>query len=335
MNANKQKLVVILGPTATGKTKLATRLAFDFGGEVISADSRQVFKGMDIGTGKDLKDYTLAVPAVKSVKSAKLSSKSRSTMASKGHKKPYKVPYHLIDIIRPMTPFNVAKYQKLAKKAIAEVFKKGHLPMLVGGTGLYIDAVIKGYEFFPEEKELRIKNYELRKKLDKWPLAKLLEKLQKIDPETNQKIDQKNRRRVQRAVEIYLTTGKKKSETDKMSESGYDLLILGIDYPLEKIYQKIDSRLETRIQEGMIKEIKKLRREGVSWKRLEEFGLEYRYVSRYLRGLITYEEMLEQLKNEIHHFAKRQLTWFKRNPDIVWLSDYQTAKKKIKEFLKK
>lgn len=331
MNETKPKLVVILGPTATGKTRLATQLAYDFDGEIISADSRQVFKGMDIGTGKDLKDYVLADVIEKPVKSAKLGFSATSRKATRGSKMAYKVPYHLIDIIRPMTPFNVAKYQKLAKKAISEIQQQDHLPMLVGGTGLYIDAVIKGYEFAAGTKGLEA----VREKLNKLTLAQLLARLKKVDLETYNKIDQKNRRRVQRALEIYETTGQKKSVTDQMRQPDYDLLILGIDFPLEKIYQKIDSRLEARIQEGMIKEIKKLRASGVSWKRLEEFGLEYRYVSRYLRGLIAYEEMLEQLKNEIHHFAKRQLTWFKRNPDIIWLSDYATAKKKIKEFLKK
>ncbi len=331
MNKIKPKLVVILGPTATGKTKLATKLAADFNGEIISADSRQVFKGMDIGTGKDLKDYVLAGQVEKRVKSGKLSFKTDSIKVTKGSKTSYQVPYHLIDIIRPMTPFNVAKYQKLAKMAIAEVVGKGRLPLLVGGTGLYIDAVIKNYDFAAGTTGLK----EIREKLNKLSLPKLLGRLKKIDPETFKVIDQKNRRRVQRAVEIFETTGIKKSVSDKMHQPDYELLVLGIDFPLEKIYQKIDSRLETRIQEGMIKEIKKLRREGVSWKRLEEFGLEYRYVSRYLRGLISYEEMLEQLKNEIHHFAKRQLTWFKRNPEIVWLNNYATAKKKIKEFLKK
>lgn len=330
MNPNKTKLVVILGPTATGKTKLATRLAYFFDGEIISADSRQVFKGMDIGTGKDLGDYVLAISSVKAVKSLNFSSKSRSTVASKSHKIAYKVPYHLIDIIRPMTAFNVAKYQKLAKKAINEVNQRGKLPLLVGGTGLYIDAVIKNYDFSANPKGLA----EIRKKLNQLSLAQLLSRLKKIDPETFGKIDQKNRRRIQRAVEIYLTTGQKKSAIDKKLQSDYELLILGIDFPLKKIYQKIDDRLESRIKEGMIKEIKKLRQQGVSWKRLEEFGLEYRYVSRYLRGLLTYEQLLEQLKNEIHHFAKRQLTWFRRNSEIKWIKSEPEAKRLIKDFMR-
>ncbi|MFA5124443.1 MAG: tRNA (adenosine(37)-N6)-dimethylallyltransferase MiaA [Patescibacteria group bacterium] len=346
MTAPAPKLIVILGPTATGKTKLAAALAFKYGGKIISADSRQVFCGMDIGTGKDLADYYISSELAQKLKSSKrpasvksglkpaqAASDKASGTAIRGHQDSSKVPYALIDIIEPMTAFNVAKYQKLAKKAIGEAVSQGYQPFLVGGTGLYIDAIIKGYQFNQEisaEKQKQVRN-----KLDKLSLTRLLARLKKVDPITYQKIDQKNRRRVQRALEIYEATGRRKSETDKKSGSDYDLLIIGLKFSLEEIYRRIDSRLETRIKEGMIKEIKKLRRQGVSWKRLEEFGLEYRYVSRYLRGLISYEEMLGQLKNEIHHFAKRQLTWFKRNKDIVWVTKPREAERAIAGFLKK
>jgi len=326
-----KKLIVILGPTATGKTKLAVKLASKFGGEIISADSRQVYCGMDIGTGKDLADY-------------KLNKKF--------------VHYYLIDVIKPTADFNVAKYQRLAYAAIDDVLRRAKLPLLVGGTGLYLDAVIRGYNFvdviptgattgsgvegslsYLQRRDSSMRSFhslsrnDIRKALDKLTLAQLLVRLKKIDLATYDKIDKKNRRRVQRALEIYYQTSKRKSETDKMSAPDYDILILGIKYPLEKIYQKIDSRLKTRLKEGLIEEIKKLHRQGVSWKRLDEFGLEYRYVSRYLRGLLSYEQMLEQLENAIHHFAKRQLTWFKRNKDIIWLNDYRSAEKLVKDFL--
>ncbi|MFA6422395.1 MAG: tRNA (adenosine(37)-N6)-dimethylallyltransferase MiaA [Candidatus Buchananbacteria bacterium] len=320
MKQNK-KFIVILGPTATGKTKLAVKLALKFKGEIVSADSRQVFRGMDIGTGKDLKEYVVASGA----------SRGQSAKASKGSKKPAKVPYHLIDIISPNTSFNVAKYQKLAYRAIAEAQKAGNTPFLVGGTGLYIDAITKGFVFNKNDtKKLK----EIRQKLDGKTLPQLLSLLKKIDPETYNKIDQKNRRRVQRALEIYYQTGKTKFESDRQSNPDLDILILGIAMPIEKIYKKIDSRLETRIQEGMIKEVKKLRKRGVSWKKLDEFGLEYRYVSRYLRGILDYNEMIEQLKNEIHHFAKRQVTWFKRNENIIWIKNYREALREIKNFSK-
>ncbi|MFA6919061.1 MAG: tRNA (adenosine(37)-N6)-dimethylallyltransferase MiaA [Patescibacteria group bacterium] len=342
MQNNQKKLIVIVGPTATGKTKLAVKLARKFKGEIISADSRQVYRGMDIGTGKDLVEYGVDKP-------------------SRGHsgaqKGPKQVPYHLIDIINPKNPFNVAKYQKLAYKAIAGAQYANKLPFLVGGTGLYVDSVIKGFQFnldvipsgakrsvgIPFRKDKHgiatsacwpPRNY-IRRKLDNLSLKQLSARLQKIDPETFRIIDLKNRRRVQRALEIYYETGKKKSDQQEIKKPDLDILILGIKFPLEKIYQRIDSRLETRIKEGMIKEIKKLRKQGVSWKRLDEFGLEYRYVSRYLRGLLTYDEMVEQLMMAIHHFAKRQLTWFNRNKDISWIENIREAEIEIKRFLQK
>lgn len=299
MSKNKRKLIVIVGPTATGKTKLAAALARKFGGEIVSADSRQVFRGMDIGTGKDLKDYG-------------------------------GVPYHLIDIAAPMTKYNVAKYQKAAKKAISGIISRGRLPILCGGTGLYVDSVIYGYDFSESSDRL---NAEVRKKLDQLTLAQLLTRLKKIDPAGFAKIDQKNRRRVQRALEIYYATGKTKTESDRKLPPDYDLLILGITFPQEEIYNRIDKRLGSRLKEGMVKEIEGLRKSGVSWKKLEEFGLEYRYISRYLRGLLSFEEAKEQLKNEIQHFAKRQMTWFKRNKDIRWINDKNEAEKMIKKFI--
>ena len=321
--SKKNKLIVILGATATGKTKMAVKLAAKYNGEIISADSRQVYKGMDIGTGKDLKEYCL--------ETFPRALQGNSRMASRGSKCTAKVPYHLIDVIDPKTPFNAGKYQKLAYRAIKQAYSAQKMPFLVGGTGLYIDAVTKGFTFAPTDAQ---KQKIIREKLEKLSLPKLLQKLKITDPKTYKTIDKKNRRRVQRALEIYLETGKTKTELDKKSKPDFEILILGINFPLEMIYQKIDSRLEARIEEGMVKEIKKLRNRGVSWKRLDEFGLEYRYVSRYLRGQLSYEEMLEELKNAIHHFAKRQLTWFKRNKEIIWINTFSQADKEIKKFLK-
>lgn len=301
----RQKLIVILGPTATGKTKIATKLALKYQGEIISADSRQVYRGMDIGTGKDLSDYMV-----------------------NGHQ----VPYHLIDIISPKTAFNVARYQKLAYRAIDEVLIQGRIPFLVGGTGLYIDAVTKGYDF--SQKPSDVKSHQLlRQELDKLSLDQLLIKLKKVDLKTYKIIDQKNRRRVQRALEIYVETGSSKS-TNQAQSSPYEVLYIGLKFPLVKIYQKIDQRLENRLEAGMINEVKKIRQQGASWKRLDDFGLEYRYVSRYLRGLIDHQTMLLELKHAIHHFAKRQLTWFKRNKAIVWVENLTAADQAIKKFLK-
>lgn len=326
MEKNNKKLIVILGPTATGKTRLAVELARKYNGEIISADSRQVYRGMDIGTGKDLAEYGSF--AKKRLGKATRASRGNSGRASQASREPQGVKYHLIDIISPKTQFNVAKYQKLAYKAIAEAQKTDKLPFLVGGTGLYIDSVIQGFRL--PQKIVDIKK--IRAKLDKLSLPQLLAKLKKIDLETFKIIDKRNRRRVQRALEIYFETGKKKSDQQEMLKPDLDILILGVKFPLEEIYRKIDRRLEARIKEGMIKEIKKLRRQGVSWKRLDEFGLEYRYVSRYLRGLLSYKEMLEQLKLAIHHFAKRQLTWFKRNDGIIWIESMKEAEILVGKF---
>lgn len=311
-----QKLIVILGPTACGKTKIATALAAKYNGEIVSADSRQVYRGMDIGTGKDLRDYAVKLK----VKSLKL--------------KVVKIPYHLIDVVSPMTPFNVAKYQKMAYGAINDVLERGRVPFLVGGTGLYIDAVVKGFVL----NQLRITNYEfqeLRKKLDNLTLRQLLVKLEKIDPKTFGIIDKENRRRVQRALEIYYETGVPKSKLPENIKPPYEVLIIGIKFPLEKIYQKIDARMQDWFGMGLLNEVKKLHKGGVTWKRLEEFGLEYLWVSRYLRKKVSREEMMENLKNDLHHFAKRQLTWFKRNDDIQWVTSLAQANKLAKEFIKK
>lgn len=328
MDSDKQKLIVVLGPTATGKTKLAVALARRFGGEIISADSRQVFRGMDIGTGKDLADYYFDAS-----EGQRTGKKAHSGKDARGSKRLQHVPYQLIDIISPKTAFNVCKYQKLAYKAVEKAVSAGHLPILAGGTGLYIDAVVKGYDFSGEEVSTK-KTAEIRKKLDKLSLPQLLSRLERVDPKTYQKIDRANRRRVQRALEVYYVSGKKKSKEGVVG-SRYDVLLLGITFPLPELYRRIDARLDSRLKEGMVREIKKLRRQGVSWKRLDEFGLEYRYISRYLRGELSYEEATEKLKQEIHHFAKRQMTWFKRNPDIVWVKNLSQAEKAIKKFLKK
>jgi len=352
MKQKNKKIIVILGPTATGKTKLAVKLAMKYSGEIISADSRQVYQGMDIGTGKDLKDYQIG----------------------RQH-----VPYYLIDIVSPKSEFNVAKYQKLAYQAIDDILARDKIPFLVGGTGLYIDAITKGYVFGtpnakpayrtgrPAYRQTSAKTPNIRQKLDNLSLKQLLIKLKKIDLATYKIIDQKNRRRVQRALEIFYETGSPKSQQILNQNPDFDVLFIGLipvkydssnkiftknktnpskqphlnlielngtRISMDVIYQKIDKRLKTRIDEGMVKEIKTLRKKGVSWKRLDDFGLEYRYVSRYLRGKIDDQEMMDQLKNAICHFAKRQLTWFKRNQDIIWVSNLSEADKLIKKFLK-
>ncbi|MFH1890318.1 MAG: tRNA (adenosine(37)-N6)-dimethylallyltransferase MiaA [Candidatus Kuenenbacteria bacterium] len=303
------KLIVILGPTATGKTKLAVFLAQKFNGEIISADSRQVYKGMNIGTGKDLKEYTIK---------SKIKNQKSKTL---------KVPYHLIDVISPNTEFNAAKFKKRAIKAIDNIIASGKMPLLVGGTGLYISAITDNYQL-PQSKP----NKKIRRKLEKIKMANKLKILQKLDKATYAKIDKYNLRRVDRALEVCLQGNKFSSGTK--GKPLYDILQIGIKLPKNMTDKKIDKRVGDRMFEGMVEEIIKLHKQGVSWRRMENFGLEYRYISRYLRGVYDKQEMINLLKAATHQFAKRQMNWFKRDKRIRWIKNKREAANLITQFLK-
>jgi tRNA dimethylallyltransferase len=292
-----KKLVVILGPTSSGKSELVVKLAKKFKGEVISADSRQIYKGMDIGTGKITK------------------------------KEGQGIPHYLLDIASPKRKFTVVQYRKLAIQAINKILKKGRLPILCGGTGFYIQAVIDGI-IIPEVKP----DWKLREKLEKLTIEKLFEKLKKLDPKRAKEIDRKNRRRLIRALEITIKT-KKPVPSLKKSPLPYPVLIIGIKKKTNELKKLIKKRLLKRLKEGMVEEIKKLRKSGVSWKRLEEFGLEYRYIAQYLQKKIDYQNMIEKIQKETEHFAKRQMVWFKRDRRIHWIKSQKEAKKIIKSFL--
>lgn len=280
---DKQKLLIILGPTATGKSDLAVFLAKRFNGEVISADSRQVYKGMNLGTGKITK------------------------------KEMEGIPHHLLDIVQPKTKFNVEKFKKLAQKKIKEIADRGHLPILAGGTGFWIDALLFNHNFpnVPENKKLR-------DALAKLSAEKLFSKLKKLNPQQAENIDPKNKVRLIRAIEIASTKHQLKPLSDEIA---YDALLIGLDLPTEDLYKKIDLRIEKRLRQGMIKEVSKLHHAGVSWKRLESFGLEYKFIALFLQKKIATEtEMQKLLAYAIKHYAKRQRTWFKRHKNIHWLS---------------
>jgi len=290
------KIVLICGPTATGKTKLAVKLARLFNGEIISADSRQVYKGMDIGTGKDLHEYG-------------------------------KVKYHLIDIVKPQTQFTVAHFQKYATRALNDIWRRGKLPIIVGGTGLYIDALLKGYQL-PSQSDNKI-----RRRLDNYTLKQLLALLKKIDYSTYKIIDKKNRRRVQRALEIYYATGKTKFELAKKFTPKYQVIKLGLFLSKPELNKKIEQRLKLRIKQGMIQEVKRLHDQGVSWKRFDQIGLEYRQTAKLLKGEYGEDEYFKILNHEIQLFAKRQMTWLKRDNEIYWIKSFSEAKKLVKDFL--
>ncbi|MDO8560548.1 MAG: tRNA (adenosine(37)-N6)-dimethylallyltransferase MiaA [bacterium] len=303
------KVVVLVGPTGSGKTRLAVALARRFNGEIISADSRQVYRGMDIGSGKDLEDY-------------------------RGNAKNRSVPYHLINVVNPRTQFTVADFQRRAYRAIGDIVRRGKLPIICGGTGLYVDAVVKGYRFG----EARIKKQEsrkLRQRLDHLSLSRLLTRLRRVDPATYRIIDRFNRRRVQRAVEIYYATGSPKSSQLIKQAPPYRILQLGVRLPSVQLYRRLRLRLQRRLRAGMIAEVRRLHRQRVSWPRLESFGLEYRWVSRYLRGQVDRVALERSLFSDIKQFSRRQMTWFRRNPNILWVASESRAVAAVRRFFAK
>jgi tRNA dimethylallyltransferase len=324
-NKDNKKLLVILGPTATGKTKLAVKLAYQFNGEIVSADSRQVYRGMDIGTGKDLQEYILQVR--KSIKS------KACLVGRRVHKvNAKKIPYHLIDVVNPKTEFNLAKYQKMAYQAIDDILRRGKLPILVGGTGLYLQAVVDGYNLGQAKPDKK-----LRALLEKKSVIELRKMLKQLDPQFKAKLD--NKRYLIRYIEMAKQTGEPVKKLLSKQGSKYDCLILGINFPREEINKRIDKRLVERIEkQKMIEEVQTLHKEGVSRKRLESFGLEYKFVSQYLQGKMNREEMMQRLAIAIHQFAKRQMTWFRRwerqGREIEWITDYKVAKVFIKKWIK-
>ncbi len=292
-----QKLIVILGPTASGKTGLAIRLAKKFQGEIVSADSRQVYKGLDIGTAKPTK-------------------RERRSIS-----------HHLLDVVSPKKRYTVVRYQKTARKAIQDIQRMGKLPLLVGGSPLYIYAVVDGW-VMPNVAPSR----KLRVQLEKLTTVQLLNKLKKLDPRRVRTIEQKNRRRLIRALEIVLSTGKPIPQLKKVPLP-YPVLFLGISRSSHELKKRIKKRFLKILKQGFLNEIKALRKQGLSWKRIEEFGLEYREVSQYLQGKISKKEMIEIVVKATVDFARRQMTWFKKDPRIHWITNAREADRLISRLL--
>jgi len=292
------KIIVILGPTSSGKTSLSIRLAKKFNGEIVSADSRQVYKGMDVGSGKVTK------------------------------KEMEGIPHYLLDVANPKTKFSAGRYQKLALKAIKNIQKKNKIPFIVGGTGFYVQSIVDGI-VIPEIKP----DWELRKKLEKLTTEELYKKLKKLDPKRAEGIDRNNPRRLIRSLEIILKTGKPIPSLEKDKNIQFDALEIGITRSTKEIRNLINKRLLQRLKNNaMINEVKKLRK-SLSWKRLEEFGLEYRYVAQYLQKKITYQEMIDNIQKESEHLVKKQMTWFKRDKKIHWIKNQKEAEKLVNKFL--
>ena len=272
------KLVVIEGTNASGKSSLGVALAEKFDGEIVSADSRQVYERLDLGSGKIMPEEM------------------------------HGVPHHLLNVRKPGEFFSMADFQRLAYEAVDGILARGKLPFLVGGTGLYVDAVADGYLLSDQAPD-----HDLRARLETFETPELYAMLKKKLPDTE--IDPRNRHRVMRALE--------RLEADDYHPAAkaprYTLLKLGVTWPREILKQRINDRLETRLRQGMADEVKALLDEGISETFLVKLGLEYKYLTWYLTGKIGYDQMVEELGNAIKKFAKRQMTWFRRDPRIRWL----------------
>ncbi len=301
----KKSLVILTGPTAVGKTDLSLKLAKAIGGEIISADSMQVYRRMDIGTAKLKKEEQ-------------------------------EIPHFLIDILEPEEEFNVVKFQVLAKKAMEEIYSRNHIPILVGGTGFYIQSILYDIDFKENNKDNKI-----RKELEEQ--AKLLgaeymhQKLQQVDKKAAQEIHANNGKRVIRALEYFYQTGSKISEhnreqREKQSNYNYAYFVLTMDR--KKLYQRIEERVDSMMEQGLLEEVKGLVNERISETATSMQGLGYKELYAYLKGDCSLEEAIYIIKRDTRHFAKRQLTWFRREKDVIWIEkDRYINERNILDFM--
>ncbi|HCI79576.1 MAG TPA: tRNA (adenosine(37)-N6)-dimethylallyltransferase MiaA [Ktedonobacter sp.] len=302
-NIHLPSLIVVLGPTASGKSGLGIALAQQFNGEIVSADSRQVYHGLDIGTAKvTAEEQTL-------------------------------VPHHLLDLVEPHEVYTVSRFQQDAFAAIDDIVTRGKRPFLVGGSPHYIQAVVDGLDI-PQVAP----QSELRAALEARTTEDLLQELRERDPQSYEAIDRNNRRRIIRALEVCIVTGEPFSQQRRVTEPRYRSLLLGIQWPRSLLYERIDRRVDERMKQGMVQEVRDLLEAGISHERLDAFGLEYRFIDRYLRGEYESEaQMVERLKYAIHDFTRRQLSWFRRDSRIHWIEGgpemEQRAEALIENFL--
>ena len=301
----KKKIIVICGPTASGKTALGIKIANDIKGEIVSADSMQIYKDMDIGTAKPTKE--------------------EQKMAK----------HYLIDFVSPDERYSVAQYKEDAKNAIREILKKGKRPIVVGGTGLYIDSLIYEIEYPQIEFD---ENY--RKKLEKIArdnegLQKLYNMALEIDPDAMKKISSNDKKRIMRVLEIYNATGKTKTEQEiesRKNEPEFEYKVYAINWDRKLLYERIDKRVDIMIEQGLVEEVKNIVKKYNKFPTAMQ-GLGYKEVVEYLNGNCTKEEMVEKIKKETRHFAKRQLTWFKKDKNTIWLNGEDGTQNNIKIIL--
>jgi len=287
MQTKKPKIIVILGPTASGKSDVAVELARKIKGEIISADSRQVYKGLDIGTGKITK------------------------------KEMRGVTHHLLDVFSPRKRFTASDFVKLTNVTAVKIVNRGNVPIVCGGTGFYIDALL-GDKQIPEVPP----NPKLREKLEKKSTTELFEILKKLDPVRASNIDSKNPRRLVRAIEICKAIGKVPklvASSQNLVASKYGVIKIGIKIDEKELKERINKRIEKWFKMGLLNEVKDLHKKGLSWKRMAEIGLEYKIVSLFLQNKISKSEMILRMQTETWQYAKRQITWFKRDKNIIWI----------------
>ncbi len=342
----KPKIIVILGPTSSGKTRLAVKLAMKFNGEIVSADSRQVYRGMDVGTGKDLQEYNVKIPNSKFSPYGrspegrqipnKFSARGGSAFGGKisnSKSKTIITPHHLIDIVNPKRRFNLAEYQKMAFKAIDDILSRGKLPILVGGSGLYLQAVVDNYRLSAAKPDS-----DFREKLEKMNVIELFSSLKKQSPNFARRLNQSDKNNQRRLIR-YLEIVGQGSVNMKKNDKRYRTLLIGLSLPPKELKDRIKKRLINRLEkQDLVGEVKRLHNQGLSWKQLESFGLEYKFVSQYLQKKLIYEEMVEKLNRAIGQFAKRQMSWFRRwerqGANINWEKNDKKIKVLIEKFLK-
>ena len=294
---NKPKVIVICGPTASGKTALSIELAKKINGEIISCDSMQIYKYMDIGTAK---------PTLEEQKEVK---------------------HHLIDFVEPNQRYSVAEYKKDAEKSIEEILSKGKTPIIVGGTGLYVDSLIYGIEY-PEIELDEEYRKQLEKEIEEKGLESLYNKAKEIDSKAMEKISPNDKKRIMRVLEIYIATGKTKTEQEiesRTHEVKYDYKVFAIKMDREKLYERINKRVDLMVKKGLIEEVQNI------LKKYDKFptamqGLGYKEVVEYLDGKTTKEEMIDKIKMQTRRYAKRQITWFKKNKQTVWIENNELSK---------
>lgn len=294
------KIIAVAGPTASGKTALSVKIAKELGGEIVSCDSMQIYKGMDIGTAKPSLEERCGVP------------------------------HHMIDIISPDEKYNVVSYKRDAEAAIDDILKRGRVPVLAGGTGLYMDSVLSNTAF-SENSSFSVVRERLEKLFEEKGREYIFEMLEKIDPEAAEKIHPNNTRRVIRALEIYETTGKTLTQANIESKrpEKYESLVIGLMWDRETLYERINERVERMMAEGLLKEVETLRKKGMKAEYTSMQAIGYKELFEYFEGNCTLEEAKEKIKQESRRYAKRQMTWLKRNKKINWLilqKDYNLNK---------